>query len=204
MTFPRYHSTYSKIYKMTEKREYSIFTRHFLSGALSNLLVVFLRVPLEAVKCRQQICTERLLPTYHLLKILWRDKRLYTGTSMILLRDLIPGGLYSAIFFTSRQYLESYSGLVNPVISKFALGGMMGAIYWFFAYPFDLIRNIQQSSESKTQASISNSFKTIIKTYGIKGLYRGAGVTIARSLLTCGISLSLFDTFLKMLDVDFN
>ena len=189
---------------MTEKGGHSIFTRHFLSGALSNLLLVSIRVPLEAIKCRQQICTERLLPTYHLLRILWRDRRLYTGTSMILLRDLIPGGLYSAVFFASRQHLESYSGLVNPMISKFALGGMMGAVYWFLAYPFDMIRNVQQSSESKAQASIGNAFKAIIKTYGIKGLYRGAGVTIAKTLLSSGISLSLFDTFLKILDVDFN
>jgi len=123
---------------------------------------------------------------------------------MILLRDLIPGGLYSAVFFASRQHLESYSGLVNPMISKFALGGMMGAVYWFLAYPFDMIRNVQQSSESKAQASIGNAFKAIIKTYGIKGLYRGAGVTIAKTLLSSGISLSLFDTFLKILDVDFN
>jgi ABC-type enterochelin transport system permease subunit len=123
---------------------------------------------------------------------------------MVLLRDIIPGGLYSAIFFASRQHLENYNGLANPVIAKFMLGGMMGAIYWFLAYPFDLVRNIQQSTEPKTQATISNAFKAILKTYGLKGLYRGAGVTVARSLVTCGISLSLFDTFLKMLDVDFN
>eukprot|EP00826_Nyctotherus_ovalis_P023796 TRINITY_DN182_c0_g1_i5.p1 TRINITY_DN182_c0_g1~~TRINITY_DN182_c0_g1_i5.p1 ORF type:complete len:124 (-),score=16.49 TRINITY_DN182_c0_g1_i5:198-569(-) len=123
---------------------------------------------------------------------------------MILLRDLIPGGLYSAIFFASRQKLEGNNGVVNPVISKFLLGGTMGAIYWFLAYPFDLIRNIQQSTEQKSQATVKNAAKAIIKSYGTRGLYRGLLVTIVKSFITCGISLSLFDTFLKALDVDFN
>lgn len=189
---------------MTESQNRSIFSRHFMAGFTSNLLVSFLRVPLEAVKCRQQLCTERFLPTFQILRRLWREKRLYKGTSMILLRDLVPGGLYSAIFFASRQRLERYSGVVNPVISKFLLGGAMGAIYWFLAYPFDLIRNVQQSTELKSQATVKNAVKAIMKSYGAKGLYRGLHVTVAKSFITCGISLSLFDTFLKALDVDFN
>eukprot|EP00826_Nyctotherus_ovalis_P000091 TRINITY_DN0_c141_g1_i2.p1 TRINITY_DN0_c141_g1~~TRINITY_DN0_c141_g1_i2.p1 ORF type:complete len:288 (-),score=45.22 TRINITY_DN0_c141_g1_i2:57-920(-) len=199
-----YYSCYSTIYKLTESRNHSIFSRHFIAGFTGNLFVSFLRVPLEAVKCRQQLCTERFLPTLQILKRLWREKRLYKGASMILLRDLIPGGLYSAIFFASRQKLEGNNGVVNPVISKFLLGGTMGAIYWFLAYPFDLIRNIQQSTEQKSQATVKNAAKAIIKSYGTRGLYRGLLVTIVKSFITCGISLSLFDTFLKALDVDFN
>lgn len=188
---------------MTEEYKLPTFTRHFISGFMSNLAVSVIRIPLEAVKCRQQLCTERLIPTRHILSKLFVEKRLYTGTIMTLMRDLIPGGSYLAIFFTCRKWIEETNLPISPLMAKFLLGGVMGACYWSIAYPFDLIRNVQQSTEKKSETTIRNAIKSIINEYGLKGLYRGMNITVLRSVFSCGISLCLFDTLLKLLDVDF-
>lgn len=118
---------------MTEPYEGRTFTRHFISGFMSNLLVSIIRVPLDFAKCRQQICTEKFIPTCKMLKKFWVEKRLYTGTTMTLMRDLIPGGSFLAFFFTYRDKLEEYNHYVNPLLARFCFGGALGIAYWAIA-----------------------------------------------------------------------
>ncbi len=182
----------------------SPFTRHFAAGGLSYLVGSLIRAPLESIKCRQHLCANKFLPTSTILKALYHERRLYTGTLMIVLRDVVPGGLYFAIFFSCKKALDKSDNAWVPAIRKMLLGASMGIMYWLLAYPFDLLRNVQQSAETKEKSSLKVAFNSVMKEYGWKGLYRGMGVTVARTVFSSGISLYLFDLFLRIYGVDFD
>ena len=182
----------------------SQFSRHFVASSLSYLMGSLIRVPLENIKCRQQLCTSKVLPISEIIKTLWKERRLYTGSSMIVLRDVIPGGLYFAVYFSYKEALNKGSNPISPALKKMLLGSSMGIMFWLIAYPFDLIRNVQQSASTKEKSGIRNAAKSILNDYGVKGLYRGMGITLMRTVFSSGISLYLFDLFLRLFNADFN
>jgi len=180
------------------------FWRHFWASGASYFIGTLLRAPLESIKCRQQLCTNKLLSTRDILTDLWHEKRLYKGSAMIAMRDTIPGALYFAVFFHYKRLLNNADNNVFPLIKKMLLGASMGVLYWIIAYPFDIIRNVQQSAKSLEKSKLLNAIKEIYHDFGLKGFYRGMGVTVTRTIFSSGISLSLLDSFLRIMNVDFD
>ncbi len=179
--------------------------RHFIASGFGYFVGSILRTPLEAVKCRQQLCTERVLPAPEIVLHLWSEKRLFSGLPAIMMRDVIPGGLYYAVYFTYRDQLAcDRDSFAVKILKKILLGASVGIGYWVIAYPIDFARNIQQSCRAfGTRPKMLQALRSVVREYGYPGLYRGMAMTCTRTVLTSGISMCLFDLVLSFLKADF-
>jgi mitochondrial ornithine carrier protein len=83
-----------------------------------------------------------------------------------------------------------------PLVSMFA-GGMAGVAYWTIGYPADFIKTRVQSgalrSSSHTDVGVMSAILDILKTGGIRGLYRGYGITVARAFPSNAILFTAYE-----------
>jgi len=78
---------------------------------------------------------------------------------------------------------------LNPFQMMFA-GAMAGMAYWAVPFPADVVKSRIQTmdptqaalmADSKGNTGFGSVFQHILKTEGVKGLYRGLGVTLLRA-----------------------
>ena len=178
--------------------------RQFIAGCFSALVGVFIRTPFEVIKCRQQLCVERFLPTYEVMKVLIRERKVYCGLPATLIRDVFPGGLYFWCYFKlKRVLLDQNANVAIHTLNRFLIGSLAGIISWIVIYPIDVIRNFQQSSKGQGNVSIREAYKMIKQKYGCGAMLKGLDVTLARTSVSSGISLLLFDTFLNCFNANY-
>lgn len=110
---------------------------------------------------------------------------LYKGLVPTLGRE-VPGnavmfGVYEAI----KQFIAG--GADTSSLGRgslMAAGGLAGASFWAFVYPTDVIKSVLQVDDHrnpKFSGSI-DAFRKISASEGVKGLYRGFGPAMARSV----------------------
>lgn len=112
-------------------------------------------------------------------------KGLFKGLVPTMARE-IPGnaamfGVYEAL----KQYLAGgpdTSGLGRGYL--IVAGGLAGASFWFMVYPTDVVKSVIQVDDyrsPKFSGSI-DAFRKIKASEGFKGLYKGFGPAMARSV----------------------
>ncbi|MBA0559488.1 hypothetical protein Golob_016450, partial [Gossypium lobatum] len=63
-------------------------------------------------------------------------------------------------------------------------GGLGGAAFWLTVYPTDVIKSVIQVDDYKNPKYTGsiNAFRRIFASEGLKGLYKGFGPAMARSI----------------------
>ncbi|RWR87404.1 mitochondrial carnitine/acylcarnitine carrier-like protein [Cinnamomum micranthum f. kanehirae] len=169
-------------------------------GAGAGVAVSFLACPTELIKCRLQAqsalagsASSTVAVKYggpmdvakHVLKSEGGVRGLFKGLVPTLARE-VPGnaamfGVYEAL----KQYFaggHDTSGLGRG--SLIVAGGLAGASFWFSVYPTDVLKSVIQVDDyrnPKYSGSI-DAFKKILASEGVKGLYKGFGPAMARSV----------------------
>lgn len=121
----------------------------------------------------------------HVLKSEGGVRGLFKGLIPTLARE-VPGnaamfGVYEAL----KQYFaggSDTSGLGRG--SLIVAGGLAGATFWLSVYPTDVVKSVIQVDDyrkPKFSGSI-DAFKKILASEGVKGLYKGFGPAMARSV----------------------
>lgn len=170
-----------------------------VAGAGAGLSVSFLACPTELIKCRLQAQsalagagTATVAVKYGGPMDVARHviseagvRGLFKGLVPTLGRE-VPGnaamfGVYEAV----KQYLaggKDTSGLGRG--SLVMAGGIAGASFWFLVYPTDVVKSVIQVDDYKSPkySGSINAFKKIVATEGVKGLYKGFGPAMARSV----------------------
>lgn len=110
---------------------------------------------------------------------------LFKGLVPTLARE-VPGnaamfGVYEAL----KQKLaggSDTSGLSRG--SLIVAGGLAGASFWMSVYPTDVVKSVIQVDDYKSPkySGSADAFRKIAASEGIKGLYRGFGPAMARSV----------------------
>ena len=118
------------------------------------------------------------------------------------------------------QYMiKSKSDLLHenrlPTLAKFGCSYFAASIAQSFTYPLDTVRRRMQtegfvSSRSSASAtppaqiytSILGTARHIMQQEGWRGLYKGLSVNWLRSPIATGISLTAYDTFKELLNVE--
>ncbi|KAI5072304.1 hypothetical protein GOP47_0012410 [Adiantum capillus-veneris] len=110
---------------------------------------------------------------------------LFTGLTPTLLRE-VPGNAFMfGVYEATKQYMAG--GQDTSSLSRSALlsaGGIAGASFWLSVYPADVIKSkiqIDDRSNPKYSGTI-DAFKKVYCAEGIKGLYKGFGPAMARSV----------------------
>jgi solute carrier family 25 carnitine/acylcarnitine transporter 20/29 len=110
---------------------------------------------------------------------------LYKGLVPTLLRE-VPG---NAFMFGGYEYIKQLlaGGKDTSKLGTGSLllaGGAGGALFWVSVYPTDVIKSLVQIDDFKNPkySGTVDAFRKVFATEGVKGLYRGFGPAMARSV----------------------
>jgi len=163
----------------------------FIAGAASGVVVTVVHSPLELWRVRVQthLSQHSSKAGHHqhgttagvlrsLLKNPWQLGR---GSSMVLLENVVGNGVFFGSNEVMRQHLLGSDNLVNLGFSTEALvGGLTGVIFQLVIYPADLIKARLMAWKGVQAREV---FSQILIKDGIRGMYRGASVTILRAFV---------------------
>lgn len=176
-------------------------SQQVVCGAGAGVAVSFLACPTELIKCRLQAQSALAASgggatvavkyggpmdvARHVLQSEGGMRGLFKGLVPTLARE-VPGnaamfGVYEAV----KQYVaggQDTSSLGRG--SLIVAGGVAGATFWFSVYPTDVVKSVIQVDDYKNPkfSGSVDAFRKILKTEGVKGLYKGFGPAMARSV----------------------
>ena len=167
----------------------------FAAGAITGSIVSNILTPVELIKCRLQVAPRPgIVPYKGPIDCIARSVReeglgvLVRGHTATMMRE-IPG---TACWFGA---YESFLRLMTPtseigaprnplvVITAGALGGMA---YWGVFYPADTVKSELQTMTTRPtttggQSLFAYTFRQILRTKGVAGLYAGVLPTLFRA-----------------------
>ena len=83
-------------------------------------------------------------------------------------------------------------------------GGCAGIMYWSAFYPADVVKSRLQTAAANAAEGAPSSFPTMFKhifrTEGIRGLYRGLGLTAARAFPSHAFLFYAYEVVFQKLD----
>lgn len=189
------------------------FSALLLSGAASGAATSLLLTPIELVKCKMQVPLEtsatsiRNLGPLNIIASIYRHQGVlgfWNGQLGTLIRE--TGG--SAAWFGSNEGMKalfrrtgnssatSKDGAL-PIYQQMTAGAAAGMSYNFIFYPADTIKSRMQTEDVSRLAGGRRTFgtvgKALWKQQGLKGLYRGCGITVARSAPSSAFIFTIFE-----------
>ena len=87
-----------------------------------------------------------------------------------------------------------------PVHQQMASGALAGMSYNFIFYPADTIKSKIQTGELSSQGvrpTFTSVGKALWQSHGLKGLYRGCGITVARSAPSSALIFTIVENLKK-------
>jgi len=183
-------------------------------GAVSGAITSIFLTPIELVKCKIQVPLEtpgmglRRPGIISTIGSIYRHQGLggyWHGQLGTLIRE--TGG--SAAWFGGfegmklifKQY-NQHSTLASekdelPIHQRLVAGAAAGVSYNFLFYPADTIKSRMQTEDVKAIAGGKSSFgavgKAIWKQHGLRGMYRGCGITVARSVPSSAFIFTIYE-----------
>lgn len=192
----------------------------WLTGAISGAFTSIVLTPIELVKCKIQVphtspasTVGRLEPTpLSVIREVYRHQGIrgfFHGQLGTLIRE--TGGC--AAWFGSKETAtvafrklnaRSSPNLSHPQANLLPLplwqqalaGATAGMSYNFLFFPADTIKSRMQTSSVHSTAPKAKFWAegaAIYRSYGLKGLYRGCGITVMRSAPSSAFIFIIFD-----------
>ncbi|KPI36196.1 Amino-acid transporter arg-13 [Cyphellophora attinorum] len=183
-------------------------------GAISGAFTSLALTPIELVKCKMQVpasnTTPRRPPSIpRIIMSVFRTHGLlgfWHGQLGTLIRE--TGG--SAAWFGSYEGVKKlyvrYDQSLNNDIEKVKLwqqltaGAVAGMLYNFTFYPADTIKSRMQTEEvvlSRSQGTFLGTGRELWKQSGLRGFYRGCGITVFRAAPSSAIIFSVMEALRK-------
>jgi ornithine carrier protein len=181
-----------------------------VAGAITSLFLT----PIELVKCKMQVPLETpggivTAPTIRgVIASIYHHQGLmgyWHGQFGTLIRETGGGAAWFGgyegmkLLFKGRNKSTTEEDL--PVWQRMASGSVAGGAYNFMFYPADTIKSRMQTEDVKKLTGGKSTFsavgKALWKQHGIKGMYRGCGITVARSIPSSAFIFTVYEE-LKM------
>ncbi|KAK0306846.1 mitochondrial ornithine carrier protein [Friedmanniomyces endolithicus] len=181
------------------------------AGAMSGGLTATILTPIELVKCRMQVPLQSPLdPTlrpgaglmsaslspFAVISDVFRREGLrgfWRGHTGTFLRETGGTAAWFGAWEATTLYLKTRLALqkhihpseaVLPLSQQMLSGALAGMAYNFLFYPADTIKSKMQTGElsvSGVRSTFLGTGRELWRAHGLKGLYRGCGITVARS-----------------------
>ncbi|KAB8227813.1 hypothetical protein ETB97_001448 [Aspergillus alliaceus] len=188
------------------------FSALLISGAASGSITSLALTPIELIKCKMQVHHEgssprATSPLILVASIFRRDGILgfWRGQLGTLIRETGGGAAWfggyegvSALFRTKVNSLERESASL-PVYQQMIAGAAAGISYNFLFYPADTIKSRMQTEDLTHRAvhgqrqSFWGVGKALWKQQGLRALYRGCGITCARSAPSSAFIFTVYE-----------
>ena len=186
-------------------------------GAISGAVTSLFLTPIELVKCKIQVPTE--IPSVGLQKpgilsiigSIYRHqgiKGYWHGQLGTLIRETGGSSAWfggfegmKLLFQKHNQNSGSAKGDDLSIYQRLVSGAVAGMSYNFIFYPADTIKSRMQTEDVKAITGGQSSFgavgKAIWKQHGLKGMYRGCGITVARSIPSSAFIFTIYEELKK-------
>lgn len=189
-----------------------------MAGAMSGCVTSVVLTPIELVKCRMQVplqspmdptlarsglAAKSLGPLAVIRDVHRREgiKGFWRGQLGTLFRE--TGG--SAAWFGSYEMMTLYfKGKLRdpqteslPLWQQMSSGALAGMMYNFMFFPADTIKSKIQTGELNTRPTFMNVGKELYKARGLRGLYSGCGITVARSAPSSALIFTIYEALRK-------
>eukprot|EP01097_Dermamoeba_algensis_P008865 TRINITY_DN6081_c0_g1_i1.p1 TRINITY_DN6081_c0_g1~~TRINITY_DN6081_c0_g1_i1.p1 ORF type:complete len:219 (-),score=68.14 TRINITY_DN6081_c0_g1_i1:271-927(-) len=179
------------------------------SGAAAGFFASLVLCPVELIKCRLQV-QQNELPRFKgpidcLVQTLKTEgiRGLYRGYLGTMIRE-VPGnaiwfGVYEAVCRLQAPLNGTKDDLTLPQLM--VSGAFAGMFYWLIPFPADVIKsNMQTSLSSGGQSTFFSTCQKIYRTQGIKGFYRGCGITVSRAAPSNAVIFGSYELCRKIMD----
>ncbi|MED6133018.1 hypothetical protein PIB30_024392 [Stylosanthes scabra] len=181
-------------------------SQQFVCGAGAGVAVSFLACPTELVKCRLQaqsalagtgtgtgtaaaVAAVKYGGPMDVARQVLRSeggmRGLFKGLLPTMGREIPGNAIMFGVYEAIKQMLAGgpdTSGLGRG--SLILAGGLAGASFWFIVYPTDVVKSVIQVDDYKNPkfSGSLDAFRKIKASEGFKGLYKGFGPAMARSV----------------------
>ncbi|XP_027073070.1 mitochondrial substrate carrier family protein B-like [Coffea eugenioides] len=182
---------------------------HFIGGGLAGITAASATYPLDLVRTR--LAAQRSAIYYHgiwhALSTICRDEGFY-GLYKGLGATLLGVGPSIAISFSVYETLRSFWHSERPddstVVVSLACGSLSGIASSTATFPLDLVRRRMQLEGVGGRARVYNTgllgtFGHIIRTEGLRGLYRGIMPEYYKVVPSVGIVFMTYETLKNLL-----
>jgi solute carrier family 25 carnitine/acylcarnitine transporter 20/29 len=172
-----------------------IEVRVIVAGIFSSTVRASIEAPLEYIKVRKQTNQGWLEAKSYgdALRNPFKEIRsLYRGFSLFWTRTYLVMGTFFILVDSLERHHSDWIAL--PIIGPFMKGGVCATLAWIVAWPAEVMKNqIQAGTKGAGEGNIFQRAKFLLQHRGgIRGLYRGMGPGIVRSLIANGSSMIAF------------
>ncbi|KAA8616673.1 Amino-acid transporter arg-13 [Pyrenophora tritici-repentis] len=181
-----------------------------VAGAITSLFLT----PIELVKCKMQVPLESpggivAAPTIRgVIASIYRHQGLkgyWHGQIGTLIRETGGGAAWFGGYEGMKILFKGSSATAKDedlaVWQRMVSGSVAGGAYNFTFYPADTIKSRMQTEDVKQLTGGKSTFsavgKALWKQHGIKGMYRGCGITVARSIPSSAFIFTVYEELKK-------
>lgn len=186
------------------------FTALLASGALSGSVTSLALTPIELIKCKIQVPIEsaghKHVGPLAMVARVFREEGLlgfWRGQLGTLIRETGGSaawfGGYEGVSSLLRSYSAQESAEALPVYQQMIAGASAGISYNFLFYPADTIKSRMQTADVSTltangeRQTFVSVARALWRQQGLKGMYRGCGITCARSAPSSAFIFSVYE-----------
>ncbi|PNS18144.1 Amino-acid transporter arg-13 [Sphaceloma murrayae] len=191
-------------------------------GALSGAFTSIVLTPIELVKCKMQVPAQSSVALntrpgmLTIISSIYKHQGVagfWRGQMGTLFRETGGSaawfGSYESVsaFFRARLSRQNTSGNMDtvsgekidlPIHQQMLAGAAAGMAYNFAFFPADTIKSRLQTEEigiagARPQEGFWSTGKAIWRQHGLRGLYRGCGITVARSAPSSALIFTLYE-----------
>lgn len=174
----------------------------FVGGCTGGLLQSFFMSPVELIKVTQQINVKSLSSASIALSMKWTS-----GLNATILRDGIPHGVWFVAYDVTKTAWQQHQQLTSSsaqYTGPLVAGAVAATVAWGVGYPADLIKTRIQAASSSSSSSttidghpttttIRDVARDIVQRSGYRGLYKGFGLKLVRSIPASMIGFSVYE-----------
>ncbi|SMR42763.1 unnamed protein product [Zymoseptoria tritici ST99CH_3D1] len=186
-----------------------------MAGAMSGGVTSLVLTPIELVKCRMQaplqtpmdptlgprvgLSSKSVSPFAVIADVHQREglRGFWRGQFGTLLRETGGSaawfGCYETFSLMFKKQLKDPQNDSLPIWQQMASGAVAGMAYNFLFFPADTIKSKIQTGELNTRPTFGNVGKELYRAHGLKGLYRGCGITVARSAPSSALIFTIYE-----------
>lgn len=186
-------------------------------GAASGAITSVALTPVELIKCKMQVPGQQTAPSIAgLIGSVFRNHGIlgfWRGQLGTLIRETGGSaawfGSYEAVSAAFRKYQHQHQSSSSeihdksqtrlPVYQQMIAGGTAGISYNLLFFPADTIKSRMQTEDVSSAArdakrpSFLGVGKAVYTQHGVAGLYRGCGITCARSAPSSAFIFAIYE-----------
>lgn len=181
-----------------------------VAGLLAGMSSSFLNCPAAVIRVQQQVGGAGGKPTptvAHVARQLWLHEGL-RGFYRALPYESLSSGIGRMTYFTTYELAKANLQALCPEVSQtgrmIAAASFTSFFGWASCFPLDVIKNKLQADliaapEAKQYRGFVHCCEVTYRAGGLRAFWTGFSLTVARSCISSGISLPIFDTMKPLL-----